>query len=86
MLAIRANELEDAVRIIRSQLPYKNRIWISSMVDRNIGGDVSLLVSDVRHFEVTGRSRETTLPRRGDRDGSRRSRNTMGYQMGTRPP
>lgn len=82
MLAIRANELEDAVRIIQSQPPYKNRIWVSSMVDRNVGGDVSLpVVSDVVYFEVRhvkqhGREKVIAAARDGSR---RRSRNTMGY-------
>jgi hypothetical protein len=81
MLTTRANELEQAAEIIRSQLPFRNPIWISSMVNRNIGGDVSFLVMDVKHVETSGRIRENTWVQPGDREGVRRSRNTMGYQV-----
>jgi len=81
MLSVRATELLEASELIENQLVHWNRIWVSSMVDRNIGGDVSLLLKDVRHVEVTGRNREPTWARPGDRDAARRSRNTMGYQV-----
>jgi len=42
---------------------------------------VGLLVKDVRHVEVVGRQRNPTWARVGDREGARRSRNTMGYQL-----
>jgi hypothetical protein len=58
-LSIRANELVEAAEIIRSQLSHRNRIWINSMVSRDIGSDVSLLV-----FEKT---RRRDLVRAGDR-------------------
>jgi hypothetical protein len=51
------------------------------MITRSIGGDVGLLVKDVRHIETTGMNRETTWPRLGDRDAARRAKNTMGYQV-----
>ena len=54
MLSVRATELLEASELIENQLVHWNRIWVSSMVDRNIGGDVSLLLKDVRHVEVTG--------------------------------
>ncbi len=77
----RAAELRAFADIIDSQIPFGNSIWISSMVDRNIGGDVSLALQDIRHVEETGRRRETTWGRKGDRVGQRRVRNTMGYQV-----
>jgi hypothetical protein len=80
-LAIRADELEEAAHIIKSQLPHANRIWISSMISQNIGSDASHLVQDIRHVEVSGRRRKTTWPRLGDRKDARRSRNTMCYQV-----
>jgi hypothetical protein len=81
MLSVRADELEEAAQIIRSQLHHQNHLWLNSMITRNIGGDVGLLVKDVRHVETTGRNRETTWPRHGDRDAARRERNTKGYQV-----
>ena len=80
-LAIRVDELEEVAHIIKSQLPHANRVWISSMISQNIGSDASHLVQDIQHVEVSGRCRETTWPRLGDREGAQRSRNTMGYQV-----
>jgi hypothetical protein len=81
MLALRADKLEEAAQIIRSQLPHRNAIWITSMADRNIGHDVAHLVHDVRRFETTGRIRDTTWGRGGDPISTRRAKNTMGYQL-----
>ena len=53
------------------------------MVSRNLGGDVSLLVKDIRYVEQTGRRQDRTWAPSGDREGMRRSQNTMGYQMRT---
>ena len=36
---------------------------------------------DIRHVEVSGCCRETTLPRLGDCEGAQHSQNTMGYQV-----
>jgi hypothetical protein len=80
-LSICVNELVEAAEIIRSQIQHKNPIWIASMASRNIGGDTSLLVKDIRHVEITGRQREPTWAKPGDRKAVRRSRNTMGYQL-----
>ncbi|PIL26554.1 hypothetical protein GSI_12312 [Ganoderma sinense ZZ0214-1] len=77
----RVKELRQAADLIEAQLPFKNKIWIGSMVDRNIGGDVSLFLGDVRHFQKTASTRSTTWAKKGDREGQRRSRNTMGYQL-----
>jgi len=43
-----------AADIIRSQISHRNRIWIASMVDRDIGRDVANVVLDVQHVERTG--------------------------------
>jgi hypothetical protein len=80
MLALRADELEEAARIIRSQLLHRNTIWINGMARRNIGNDVSL-VHDIRRFETTGRIRDTTWGRAGDPVSARRANNTMGNQL-----
>jgi len=80
-LKTHADLLEQAADIIRSQLPHRNQIWISSMVDRNIGHDVADFVLDVPHVERTGRRRENTWARSGDKVGQLCSRNTMGFQM-----
>jgi hypothetical protein len=50
--------------------PPPNHLWLNSMVTRNIGGDIGLLVIDVKRVETTGRNRDT----------ARRARNTMGYR------
>jgi hypothetical protein len=86
MLALRADELEEAARIIRSQLPHRNAIWITSMTSQNIGGDVSHFIHDIRRFEITGRTRDTTWGRAGDRLSIRRARNTMGYHSRRHDP
>jgi hypothetical protein len=80
-LNIRADQLVLAADIIRSQLPHRNRIWISSMVDRDIGHDVANVVLDVQHVERTGRRRDNTWATPGNKVAQRRSRNTMGYQV-----
>ena len=85
-LSIRADELVQAAKIIRSQLPHRNPIWINSMASRNLGGDVSLMVKDIRYVEQTGRRRDRTWAQAGDREGMRRSQNTMGYQVRTLTP
>ena len=76
----RAEELREAADLIDMQLPFRNKIWINSLVNHNLGGDVSQFLADVRHVEKTGRKRDPTWARKGDREGQRRSRNTMGYQ------
>lgn len=48
MLSVRATELPSV--IIVSQLRHKNRIWIRGLVDRNIRGDISLLLKGVRRY------------------------------------
>lgn len=81
MLQTRADELVEGARIIKSQLRHENRIWMNSMLSRNIGGDVSDLVRDVRFLEVSGRQRDNTWAQPGDREAQRHSQNTMGYQV-----
>ena len=75
----RADQLVLAADIIRSQIPHRNRIWIASMVDRDIGRDVANVVLDVQHVERTGHRRDNTWARPGDKLTQRRSRNTIGY-------
>jgi hypothetical protein len=58
------------------------------MVDRDVGRDVADLVQDIQHVESSGRRRDNTWAKPGDKIGQRRSRNTMGYQIRSRstPP
>ncbi|KAJ7230875.1 hypothetical protein C8J57DRAFT_1582643 [Mycena rebaudengoi] len=51
----RAEELERGAAILRAQIPHRNKLWMSSVVKRNIGGDVSKMVADIRRFETTSR-------------------------------
>ena len=85
-IELRASELEQGAAILRSQLKHKSRIWMGSIVNRNIGGDVSDLVHDVCRLEITERSRDNTWAPSGDHDAQRRSQNTMGYQVRDRGP
>ena len=41
------------------------------------------MVQDIRYVEQTGRRRTLTWAHPGDREGMRRSQNTMGYQLRT---
>ena len=41
------------------------------------------MVKDIRYVEQTGRRRDLTWAHAGDREGMRRSQNTMGYQVRT---
>jgi hypothetical protein len=77
----RAEELERGAAILRAQIPHRNKLWMSSVVKRNIGGDVSKMVADIRRFETTSRVRDTTWAKKGDKESSRRVQNTMGYQV-----
>ena len=43
------------------------------------------MVKDIRYVEQTGRRRDRTWAKSGDREGIRRSQNTMGYQVRTLP-
>jgi hypothetical protein len=67
--------------MFRAQIPHRNKLWMSSMVTRNIGKDVSQMVADIRRFEGTSHVRDTTWAKPGDKEGRRRMQNTMGYQI-----
>ncbi|KAJ7827941.1 hypothetical protein B0H14DRAFT_2594895 [Mycena olivaceomarginata] len=77
----RAQELEQAAAILRSQVPHGNKLWLSSIYKRDVGADVSQMVADIRRFESTSRVRDTTWPKTGDKEARRRMQNTMGYQI-----
>ena len=55
---------------------------MKSVRDRDLGGDVRHFVADIRWAEETGRTRNNTWGKPGDRTANRRMRNTMGYQSG----
>ena len=78
----RANNFRKAADLIEAQLKYRNRIWMKSVRDRDLGGDVHHFVTDIRQVEETGRTRDNTWGKTGDRTANRRMRNTMGYQTG----
>ncbi|KAJ7788196.1 hypothetical protein B0H14DRAFT_3892573 [Mycena olivaceomarginata] len=40
-----AEDFDKAAAILRAQVPHKNKLWMSSIVNRKIGGDVVLLVA-----------------------------------------
>ncbi|KAK7005392.1 hypothetical protein R3P38DRAFT_2516762 [Favolaschia claudopus] len=76
-------KLEEGARILREQLktPAQSRLWLRSIKNNNIGGDVSHMVGDVHHFAgpTTGTSR-TTWAKPGNKGSARYTKNTMGYQ------
>jgi hypothetical protein len=76
----KADCLEEAARILRSQIPHRNHIWMKSIVDRKLGKDIMDFVADVQRFENTGRTRDTTWADGAGKVAKRRVRNTMGYQ------
>jgi hypothetical protein len=47
--------------------------------DRDIGGDVALMVEDIRRYEETGRTMDKTWANTKNKKEVRRMKNTMGY-------
>jgi hypothetical protein len=78
----RTNDFRKAADLIEAQLKYRNQIWMRSVRDGDLGGDVHHFVTDIRRAEETGRTRDNTWGKTGDRTANRRMRNTMGYQTG----
>jgi hypothetical protein len=72
--------LRTAANIIDSQIPHKDQLWLKSLRKRQIGRDITHLVEDVRKFESSRGTRDTTWARNKKGD-SRRVANTMGYQL-----
>ncbi|KAJ6466767.1 hypothetical protein C8R45DRAFT_1171983 [Mycena sanguinolenta] len=77
----RAADLEKAAAIIRAQVPHRNKLWMSSVVKRDIGGNVSQFVADINRFERTSRAWDSTWAKAGDNEGQCRMQNTMGCQV-----
>ncbi|KAJ7934756.1 hypothetical protein B0H13DRAFT_2305533 [Mycena leptocephala] len=77
----RINELREGANILEGQLKNSeaSKIWLKSMKNHNIGGDVSKMVSDIRHFTQTGRVRPTTWAQEGNKKSVRYTQNTMGF-------
>ncbi len=66
---------------MKEQLDLDSKIWLKSMDQSNFGADASHLVQDIGKYTETGRWRETTWARKGDKESARYTRNTMGYQV-----
>ncbi|KAJ7790885.1 hypothetical protein B0H14DRAFT_3568406 [Mycena olivaceomarginata] len=77
----RAYEFEKAAAILTAQVPHRNKLWMSSIVSRSIGGNVSQFVADIDRFERTSHAQDPTWARLGDKEGRRHMQNTMGYQV-----
>ncbi|KAF8209912.1 hypothetical protein K438DRAFT_1960133 [Mycena galopus ATCC 62051] len=77
----RAAEFEQAAAILRAQVPQRNKLWMSSVVKRDIGADVGHMLDDIRRFESTSQTRDTTWAKGKDKVSRRRVQNTMGYQI-----
>lgn len=75
-----AGDLEAFARIIRQQLPFKNRLWlkgIKSSVCKKTGPVIKAALNDIKKHEQNGRSR--TWARNAEE--SRTSAHTMGYHL-----
>ena len=46
----RAAMFERAAKIIRSQVPIGNPVWLKSIVDQKLGNDVANFVADASHI------------------------------------
>ncbi|KAJ7441024.1 hypothetical protein B0H11DRAFT_1933173 [Mycena galericulata] len=77
----RISELRKAADIMEGQLAnaQESKIWLKSMKNKNIGGDVSKMVADVHHLTETGTIRRTTWAKAGNKNSARYTQNTMGY-------
>ncbi|KAF8957978.1 hypothetical protein BDZ97DRAFT_1924115 [Flammula alnicola] len=83
-LLARAEAFRRAADIFESQASsstHDGRIWMKSVVERDVGRDVDHLVQDVRRFEETGRTRGNTWANPKSKEEVRRMKNTMGYQV-----
>ena len=49
----RAAMFERAAKIIRSQVPIGNPVWLKSIVDQKLGNDVANFVADASHIWMT---------------------------------
>ncbi|KAG6886353.1 hypothetical protein C0995_008378 [Termitomyces sp. Mi166 len=75
----KADAFEEAAAILRTQLQYKNRIWMKTLSDRKFGRDVMHFVDDIQLYEKTDRKRETTWAEGKSKSEKRRAKFTMGY-------
>ncbi|KAG6858681.1 hypothetical protein C0993_005263, partial [Termitomyces sp. T159_Od127] len=75
----KAEILEEAAAILRSQLQFKNLIWMKALSDEKFGRDIMHFVDDIRLYERTGRKRETTWAEGRPKSEKRRAKFTMGY-------
>ena len=74
--------------MINTQLPHRNQIALKEYEKqtRSLGKVLGDCMADIQRVECTGRVRDNTWAKGGDRVARRRMRNTMGYQMvGDRP-
>ncbi|THU76016.1 hypothetical protein K435DRAFT_879840 [Dendrothele bispora CBS 962.96] len=70
-----ARDLECAAGILRSQLPYKNQIWLKSIRRRRLGREIQDFVSDITEFESSRGTRKTTWADPKKKGDSRRVAN-----------
>ena len=55
----RVQELRECADKMEQQLRFDSRVWIKGAVQRNVGGDVSTLLHDIRVLESSSRVRNT---------------------------
>ncbi|KAG6872732.1 hypothetical protein C0995_007135 [Termitomyces sp. Mi166 len=56
----KADAFKEAAQILRSQIQFKNQIWMKPLSDRKFGRDVMDFVDDIRVYEKTGKKRKAT--------------------------
>lgn len=67
-----------AAEIMKSQLPFKEKIWLQQ-VDKHVGNDVVKFVKDIEGYKATSTSDSTTWGTGSKKGDKRRAGNTMGY-------
>ena len=75
----RVQELRECADKMEQQLRFESRDWIKGVVQRNVGGDVSTLLHDIRALESNWSGMHGTT--RGQPKSSSRVRNSLGYQV-----
>ncbi|KAJ6549732.1 hypothetical protein B0H19DRAFT_1073653 [Mycena capillaripes] len=66
-------ELPKAADLIEEKLatPGPSKLWLKSMKNKNIGGDVSKMVHDIQHFKITGKISRNTWTEGGNKKSAR---------------
>ncbi|KAG6859608.1 hypothetical protein C0995_006664, partial [Termitomyces sp. Mi166 len=75
----KADAFKEAAAILRTQLQYKNQIWMKTLSHRKFGCDVMHFIDDIQLYEETGRKHETTWVEGKSKSEKHQAKFTMGY-------